>query len=220
MKGLVPSVPLSCGGVWMHANVYVGDKVPFGLLLGRPWQRGNFVSIEECEDGTYLLFKDKNLDVRHEVLVTPEDIVIPDPYSHEYFNHVRQATAYVNAVFVKDSDQTVPMDVDEPVNESDTSQFTESRQLTETQESTELMTCNADSTEDDEAEFPGLRVPQDASELQAMSDVWAATATSLLSHFLSTDDEAVPTEARGKQPLRILDEDSWRLAQVLTKQDT
>ena len=52
-----------------------------------------------------------------------------------------------------------------------------------------------------------------------MSDVWAATATSLLSHFLSTNDEAVPTKAKGKQP-RILDEDSWRLVQVLMKQNT
>ena len=220
MKGLVPSVPLSCGSVLMHANVYVGDKVPFGLLLGRPWQRGNFVSIEECEDGTYLLFKDKNLDVRHEVLVTPEDIVIPDPYSHEYFNHIKQATAYVNAIFVKDVDQTVPMDVDGPVDESGTSQVNESRLLTGPQESKGLVTYDADTTDDNEVEFPGLHVPQTASKFRTMSNMWAATAINLLSNSLSTNDEAVPMKVKGKKPLRILDKDSWQLVQVLMKRDT
>ncbi|KIP02205.1 hypothetical protein PHLGIDRAFT_79469, partial [Phlebiopsis gigantea 11061_1 CR5-6] len=33
--------------------------------------RGNFVSIDERYDGTYLLFKDKNLSVNYEMLVTP-----------------------------------------------------------------------------------------------------------------------------------------------------
>ncbi|CAL1712335.1 unnamed protein product [Somion occarium] len=72
LSGLVPNVPLNCGGVLTHANIYVGTQVPFKLLLGRPWQRGNYVSIDEREDGTYLLFKDKHLNVRHELLVNPE----------------------------------------------------------------------------------------------------------------------------------------------------
>ena len=53
LNGLVANVPLSCRNVSTFANVYVGDKVPFDLLLGRPWQRGNFVSIDGHEDGTY-----------------------------------------------------------------------------------------------------------------------------------------------------------------------
>ena len=59
----------------MRANLYVGN-VPFDLLLGRPWQRGNKVSIDELEDGTYLIFKDPNMmELKHKVLVTPDVIV-------------------------------------------------------------------------------------------------------------------------------------------------
>lgn len=38
LRGHVSKVPLSCGSVMTHANLYIGDKVPFDLLLGRPWQ--------------------------------------------------------------------------------------------------------------------------------------------------------------------------------------
>jgi hypothetical protein len=76
LHGIVENVPLNCGGVMTHANLYVGSHVPFDLLLGRPWQRGNFVSIDERRDGTYLLFKDpQNLEeARYEVLVTPDSM--------------------------------------------------------------------------------------------------------------------------------------------------
>ena len=68
--GLVQHVPLTCGSVLTEANLYVGEHVPFQLLLGRPWQRGNYVSIDERMEGTYLLFKDpKNLEVRYEIMV-------------------------------------------------------------------------------------------------------------------------------------------------------
>jgi hypothetical protein len=58
LRGLVHHVPLSCGQVLTQANLYVGEHVPFQLLLGRPWQRGNFISIDERKEGTYLVFKD------------------------------------------------------------------------------------------------------------------------------------------------------------------
>jgi len=76
LHGIVENVPLNCGGVMTQANLYVGSHVPFDLLLGRPWQRGNFVSIDERRDGTYLLFKDpQNLEeARYEVLVTPDSM--------------------------------------------------------------------------------------------------------------------------------------------------
>jgi hypothetical protein len=73
LRGLVQNVPLDCGGVSTHANLFVGDHVPFSLLLGRPWQRGNYVSIDERKDGTWLLFKDPlDLEVRYELLCTPD----------------------------------------------------------------------------------------------------------------------------------------------------
>src|ERR1700721_4886196 len=72
MTGLVQNVPLLCGSVATRADIFVGEHVPFDLLLGRPWQRGNFVSIDELKYGTYLVFKDpETLEPRHRVLVTP-----------------------------------------------------------------------------------------------------------------------------------------------------
>jgi len=79
LQGLVKNVPLMCGGVSTEANLYVGEHVPFQLLLGRPWQRGNYVSIDERPDGTYLLFKDpKSLETRYEILVTPDNMTKMD----------------------------------------------------------------------------------------------------------------------------------------------
>jgi hypothetical protein len=72
LRGLVQNVPLNCGGINTQANLFVGDHMPFSLLLGRPWQRGNYVSIDKQKDGTWLLFKDpQNLEVQYELLCTP-----------------------------------------------------------------------------------------------------------------------------------------------------
>ena len=81
LTGFVQNVPLSCGAVLTFANVYVGNNAPFDLLLGQPWQRGNFISIDERLDGTYLQFKDRGLRVNHEILVTPDQV---DPEIAEY----------------------------------------------------------------------------------------------------------------------------------------
>jgi len=73
LRGLIQHVPLTCGQVHTEANLYVGDHVPFQLLLGRPWQRGNYVSIDERMEGTYLVFKDSdNLEPRYEIMVAQE----------------------------------------------------------------------------------------------------------------------------------------------------
>lgn len=79
LGGIVENVPLDYGSVRPHANLFVEAHIPFDLLLGRPWQRGNFISIDEQEDGTYLVFKDlKTMEPRHKVLVTPDSIVPND----------------------------------------------------------------------------------------------------------------------------------------------
>lgn len=57
LDGLALSVPLKCGAAQTVADIYVGDDVAQELLLGRPWQQNNKVSIDEREDGTYLVFK-------------------------------------------------------------------------------------------------------------------------------------------------------------------
>jgi hypothetical protein len=45
----------------------------FNLLLGQPWQRSNYVSIDDRSDGTWLLFKDPLNEVWYELLCTPEE---------------------------------------------------------------------------------------------------------------------------------------------------
>ncbi|KLO04018.1 hypothetical protein SCHPADRAFT_789787, partial [Schizopora paradoxa] len=55
LRGLVKKVPIGLGTILTFANIYVGEHVPFDLLLGRPWQRGNYISIDERPEGTYLI---------------------------------------------------------------------------------------------------------------------------------------------------------------------
>ncbi|KAJ7255319.1 hypothetical protein C8J57DRAFT_1656188 [Mycena rebaudengoi] len=76
LLGRVDRVRLQCGGVRTMANLYVsGNQVPFDLLLGRRWQRQNFVGIDERKDGTYLIFKDaRTLEPKFELLVQTETL--------------------------------------------------------------------------------------------------------------------------------------------------
>ncbi|KAF8212174.1 hypothetical protein K438DRAFT_1957943 [Mycena galopus ATCC 62051] len=55
-------------------DLWVSQTAPFSLLLGRPWQRGNLVSIDEREEGTYLIFKDRETKLpRFELLAVPHE---------------------------------------------------------------------------------------------------------------------------------------------------
>jgi len=75
LDGVATDVPLSCGSIVTQADLYIGSKVPFELLLGRPWQRGNYVSIDERTDGTHLIFKDINShEPKYEIFVTPDQL--------------------------------------------------------------------------------------------------------------------------------------------------
>ncbi|KAG2112060.1 uncharacterized protein F5147DRAFT_572941, partial [Suillus discolor] len=56
LKGLVSQVPIRIGSVLTFAEIYVGASVPFDILLGRPWQIHNAVSIHERHTGTWLEF--------------------------------------------------------------------------------------------------------------------------------------------------------------------
>jgi hypothetical protein len=72
MNGLVSDVPLLCGSVKTVADIFVAAHVPFDLLLGRPWQKSNLVSIEERMDGTYVVFRDSGSPgTRHELHLSP-----------------------------------------------------------------------------------------------------------------------------------------------------
>ena len=75
LKGLISTVPLTCGAVKTYCDVFVGDNVPFDLLLGRPWQLRNKVSIDERRAGTYLVFKDDTDNPHYEVRIPPEALL-------------------------------------------------------------------------------------------------------------------------------------------------
>jgi hypothetical protein len=73
LTGLVTDVEFRCGGVSTRANLFVSEDPPFHVLLGRPWQQGNLVSIDERRDGTYLIFKDPiTAEPAYELLVHAE----------------------------------------------------------------------------------------------------------------------------------------------------
>ncbi|EGN96908.1 hypothetical protein SERLA73DRAFT_75755, partial [Serpula lacrymans var. lacrymans S7.3] len=57
LDGLVNNVALYCGEVKTYANIFVGKDTGYDLLLGQPWTHGNYVSIEERLNGTYLVFR-------------------------------------------------------------------------------------------------------------------------------------------------------------------
>ncbi|KAF4563846.1 hypothetical protein EYR36_003090 [Pleurotus pulmonarius] len=69
LRGYVADIHLTCGSVDTVASLYLGHKAPFNLLLGRPWQRANRVSIEERDEGTYLVFRPRNENTKYELLV-------------------------------------------------------------------------------------------------------------------------------------------------------
>lgn len=79
LSRLVLNIPLTYGNIVTYVSVYIDNKIPFDLLLGRLWHRGDFESIDRWEDVMYLLFKDKNLEVQYGILVTSEKYIIEDP---------------------------------------------------------------------------------------------------------------------------------------------
>jgi hypothetical protein len=74
LTGFLRKVRLTCGTVDTYCNLHVGNNLAFDLLLGRKWQKENYVSIVERQDGTYLEFRDRRTDnTKQEVLVSPVD---------------------------------------------------------------------------------------------------------------------------------------------------
>jgi len=72
LKGLVSQVPVFIGSVLTIVEMYVGKRMPFDILLGRPWQIHNVVSIHERPTGMWLEFGNSPTnDQVSEVLVVP-----------------------------------------------------------------------------------------------------------------------------------------------------
>ncbi|KAK7467595.1 hypothetical protein VKT23_004648 [Stygiomarasmius scandens] len=60
LTGLSSNVELECGNVSTQGKFWLGEKLPFDVLLGRPWQLTNLVSVEERVEGTYLVFRKRD----------------------------------------------------------------------------------------------------------------------------------------------------------------
>nr|GAT45175.1 predicted protein [Mycena chlorophos] len=85
LRGLIRGAELECGGLRTRADLWVSEKAPFDLLLGRPWQRENKVSIDERREGTYLVFKDGiSEQPRFEMLAAPAETEgeLPSLHAH------------------------------------------------------------------------------------------------------------------------------------------
>ncbi len=108
LVGMIKCVPLRCGSVRTEATeVYVGGNLPCELLLGRPWQRGNLVSIDERPEGTYLVFKNlKTSKPRYEIFVKPTDRL------KDSFKPVRNVKVYT-AMEIVDCDMLTSDEEDE-----------------------------------------------------------------------------------------------------------
>ncbi|KAK7008261.1 hypothetical protein R3P38DRAFT_3211162 [Favolaschia claudopus] len=74
LRGYINDVELKCGNVATKTGLWVSPTAPFELLLGRPWQRNNMVSIDERDEGTYLVFKDRETKrPRYELFAVPHE---------------------------------------------------------------------------------------------------------------------------------------------------
>ncbi|KAJ7265263.1 hypothetical protein C8J57DRAFT_1622388 [Mycena rebaudengoi] len=94
LNGRVDRVHMYCGGMKTQANLYISSNhVPFDLLLGRKWQRQNFVGINERKDGTYLIFKDPcTLEPKYELLVQTEHVTEAEARSFRSFLLLQERT--------------------------------------------------------------------------------------------------------------------------------
>jgi len=71
MHGKCHGINLKAGNLVTTTDLWVGNKVPFSLLLGRPWQRRNRISIDERETGTWLCRRNPHGDIIWEACVVP-----------------------------------------------------------------------------------------------------------------------------------------------------
>jgi hypothetical protein len=58
IEGKCHNVNFTTGNLVTTTDVWVAGQLPFSLLLGRPWQRRNRISIDERETGTWLCRRD------------------------------------------------------------------------------------------------------------------------------------------------------------------
>jgi hypothetical protein len=97
LQGWIRDVEFTCGAAVTMTDLWVSQKAPFALLLGRPWQRGNLVSIDEREEGTYLIFKDR--ETRR-----PRFELLAVPYEGPPISQSGSASQYQSFAFLRSND--------------------------------------------------------------------------------------------------------------------
>ncbi|KAJ7143256.1 hypothetical protein C8R46DRAFT_1233031 [Mycena filopes] len=51
LQGWIRDVEFNCGGAITTTDLWISQQAPFELLLGRPWQQGNLMNIDERVEG-------------------------------------------------------------------------------------------------------------------------------------------------------------------------
>jgi hypothetical protein len=110
LRGFLGEVKLRCGTIITACDLHVGEQVPFDLLLGRPWQCGNYVSIIERRSGTYLEFRDVETDLcQFEVRVSPKMRVARNnigPYRQAYTFSMTSISLAAKDILAVDSERS------------------------------------------------------------------------------------------------------------------
>ena len=71
---LVPEMTFQIGIVDCKTSFWISDNCPPEILLGRPWQIENKVTIAEKDDGTHLVLMDQKYDPKFSILLRPNQL--------------------------------------------------------------------------------------------------------------------------------------------------
>jgi hypothetical protein len=84
MYGLCHDVNLTTGNLQTNTNLWVGPPgIP--ILLGRPWQRKNRISIEERPSGTWLVHRDETGKKTWEICALPAKSIADFTATNHFF---------------------------------------------------------------------------------------------------------------------------------------
>ncbi|OSC96325.1 hypothetical protein PYCCODRAFT_1472714 [Trametes coccinea BRFM310] len=178
LLGIVEDIPLKIGHIKTPITAYIQEKAPFDGLLGRLWQQAHKISIEEREDGTYLMFPPTERYPKSEMLVAwPSDYdsdgkaysVIVKEWTMEEALRIRLAAATrITPEEDEDPFQDMP-ELETPDNELDTEAESDSHP----EDSGEQQGTNADSDSssiDEDCEDKAEDPPQDDSTDESIND--------------------------------------------------
>ena len=77
LLGMIPDLEMKIGGLSTTGDFWVSSEIPPDILLSRPWQRQNMVSIDKQLNETYLQFSHVNGNDNQtmEILIEPNQSI-------------------------------------------------------------------------------------------------------------------------------------------------